>query len=425
MEKKFQKYKWISLMAFAMMYNLVYLGRFNVNHMMDQMAQELAFTAHQQDLISISVFIAYAAGSFINGYLADRFGAKSALVIGGGASSFLNMFISLQTQWQPILCLWLANGYFQSMIWVGGISLLANWWKEGERGKGVGIANFFSGMSHTTAYVLPSIIALLWPALDWRMNFVIPMALLLLFVCVLQLLAVERPEDKGLLPYQMKKPHHVEREAELKQIADSGKMPWKHILTQKKFLWWCAVAMLSSTCRYGLLNWIPLYYAEQNESAILSETFSNLTLPVGMAFGTLIITWGAGTKLLDNKGLIVTGMAALCGALVIIFPMITDSQTVLVGIFFTGFALYGINGILWLHAIDQGCRVFAGTAAGILNSFAYLGACAEGVLFPAAMRFFQDFMTVFVVMELLCVCMVICGMVISKKNTVVVPEVRE
>ena len=95
------------------------------------------------------------------------------------------------------------------------------------------------------------------------------------------------------------------------------------------------------------------------------------------------------------------------------------------GIFFTGFALYGINGILWLHAIDQGCRIFAGTAAGIFNGFAYLGACLEGVVFPAAMKLFEASMTVFVVMEVLCICMVICGMAVSKKNTVIVPEVRE
>lgn len=425
MEKKFQKYKWISLMAFSLMYNLVYLGRFNVDYRMGEIARELAFTAHQQEIVNTGVFFAYAVGSFINGYLADKLGAKNVIVFGGCASAFLNMFISLQTRWQPILGLSLANGYFQSMIWVGGISLLANWWKEGERGEGVGIANFFSGMSHATAYVLPAAIALLWPALDWRMSFVLPMTLLLIFVCIFRILAVERPEDKGLQPYEMKTPRHIEREAELRQLAGSGKLPWHYIFAQKKFLWWCAVAMLSSICRYGLLNWIPLYYAEQNGSAILSETFSNLTLPVGMAFGTLIITWAAGTKLFDNKGLIVTAMAALCGALVLIFPMITEPWTVLVGIFFTGFALYGINGILWLHAIDQGCRVFAGTAAGILNGFAYLGACAQGVLFPAVMRLFRDSMTVFIVMEVLCVCMVFCGMVISKKNTVIMPEVRE
>ena len=425
MEKNFSRYKWTSLMAFALMYNLVYLGRFNVNNLMGSMARELSLTAGQQEMISMSVFVSYAVGSFINGYLADRWGAKRTVVLGGIMSAALNLFVAGQASWVLILCIWLANGYFQSMIWVGGISLLANWWQEGERGKGIGIANFFSGMSHATAYMLPVILMALYPAISWRMSLSVPMFLLLAFILLFWIFAVERPEDRGLAAYEEQNHRQRVREQQLQLMAQEKKLPWKQLFSQRSFWWWCAIAMLSSICRYGLLNWIPLFYDEQNGSAILSDTFSNLTLPAGMAFGTLVTTWVAGTKLFNNKGVIVTAMAALCGTLVVIFPMVQDSTTVLVGIFFTGFALYGINGILWLHAIDRGCRVFAGSAAGVLNGFAYLGACAEGILFPAAMNFFGNSMAVFLVMEALCIGMVICGMVVSKKNTVVIPEVRE
>lgn len=424
-EKSFHKYKWRNLAVFALMYNLVYLGRFNVNHSISALNQALGLSVVQEEMITNSVFAAYAVGSFINGYLADRWGAKKTVVLGGLMSGLLNIIVPLQSHWVSVLIIWLANGYFQSMIWVGGISLLANWWKEGQRGLGVGAVNFFSGMSHATAYLIPVLLIALWPKISWQQNFIIPILLLLAFVGLFSIAAVEQPEDKGLTPYAIENIRHARREEALRNLARRRRPPWKYFLTQKKFLWWCGVAMLSSICRYGLLNWIPLYFTEKNGVAILSETFSNLTLPVGMAFGTLIVTWIAGTKLLNNKGIIITAMAALCGALVMIFPMVDNYQTVLVGIFFTGFALYGINGILWLHAIDQGCRVFAGSAAGMFNAFAYLGACLEGVIFPAAMKLFGDSMTVFVVMEVLCIGMVICGMAASKKNTVIVPEVRE
>ncbi len=35
MEQRFDHYKWITLISFALMYNFVYLGRFNVNNNMD------------------------------------------------------------------------------------------------------------------------------------------------------------------------------------------------------------------------------------------------------------------------------------------------------------------------------------------------------------------------------------------------------
>lgn len=425
MDKRFRKYKWISLIAFALMYNLVYLGRFNVNNMMTYLVQDITLTASQQEMISMSVFVSYALGSFVNGYLADRLGAKKVIIAGGIGSAVLNMAVALQSRWYAVLGLWLLNGYFQSMIWVGGIALLAHWWKEGERGKGIGIANFSSGMSHATAYLIPVLMTVAWPDLGWRANFILPMLLLLVFVCLFGLTAVQSPKDKGLEDYEIEDNRDLDRERALKQLAQQKKTPWRYFFSQRKFWWWCGIAMLSSICRYGLLNWIPLYYEEVNGGQLLSQTFSNLTLPIGMACGTLIITWIAGTKLFNNKGIIITAMAAICGTLVVIFPMIDDMTAVLVGIFFTGFALYGINGILWLHAIDQGCRVFPGSAAGILNGFAYLGACLEGVIFPAVLKYFNGTLSVFVVMEGLCIGMVICGMVVSKKNTVVMPEVRE
>jgi len=426
MEQRFDHYKWITLISFALMYNFVYLGRFNVNNNMDNFVADGGMNGTQAHILSVSVFISYAAGSVINGYLADRYGSKRLVICGGLGTILMNGFISLENQWGLLLGTWIVNGLFQSMIWVGGISMLSHWWAEGYRGKGVGIANFFSGISHVTAYLLPILIVSLWPDIGWRTGMVIPMGVLLIFVIVFAFVAVEKPQDKKLPAYAVHSQNHQKREETLRKRAEEGKTPWLYFLQLRNFWWWCAIALLSSICRYGLLNWIPVYYQQENGEEILSETFSNLMLPVGMAFGTLVITWVAGTKLFDNKGIIVTAMAALCGTLVITFPMLENTQSVLVGIFFMGFALYGINGILWVHAIDQGCRVFAGSAAGIFNGFAYFGAFLETVLFPAVLRLFDDnYLVIFVCMEILCIFMVICGIVVSKKNTIISPEIRE
>ena len=426
MEQRFDHYKWITLISFALMYNFVYLGRFNVNNNMDNFVADAGMNGTQAHILSVSVVISYAAGSVSNGYLADRYGSKRLVICGGLGTILMNGFISLENQWGLLLGTWIVNGLFQSMIWVGGISMLSHWWAEGYRGKGVGIANFFSGISHVTAYLLPILIVSLWPDIGWRTGMVIPMSILLIFVIVFAFVAVEKPQDKKLPAYAVYSQHHQKREETLRKRAKEDKKPWLYFLRLRNFWWWCAIAMISSICRYGLLNWIPVYYQQENGEEIISETFSNLTLPVGMAFGTLVITWVAGTKLFDNKGIIVTAMAALCGTLVITFPMLENTQSVLVGIFFMGFALYGINGILWVHAIDQGCRVFAGSAAGIFNGFAYLGAFLETVLFPAVLRLFDDnYLVIFVCMEILCIFMVICGIVVSKKNTIISPEIRE
>lgn len=424
MKDRFNKYKWQTLFSFALMYSFVYLGRFNVNNLMNFVAEDMQINEIQQEMISMSVFLSYAVGSFINGYLADKYGAKRLMVIGVFVSCLLNMLIVVQASWVTVLITWIANGYFQSMIWVGGISMLANWWKEGERGKGVGIANFFSGISHTMAFIVPAIVVSVFP-FGWQGSFIIPILVLMAFTAAFIFFAKESPESVGEESYLVEDERHIVREAELREIRDEKRLPLKYYFSQPSFVWWCCIAMISSICRYGLLNWIPLYYENYESSELISETFSNITLPLGMAFGTLVITWLAGTRHFNNKGIIVTAMAAICGTLVIVFPMIDDKQAILVGIFFTGFVLYGINGILWVHAIDQGCRVYAGTVAGIFNGFAYLGAFIEGFLFPAVLRLFNSYISIFVTMEALCLIMVMFGMFVSKKNTIFEPEVRE
>ncbi len=427
MEQRFRYYKWSTLISFSLMYNFVYLGRFNVNNNIDRFITDAGINQSQADVLSISIFLSYAAGSMINGYLADRCGAKRLVIIGGMGTILFNMLITAESQWQLLLITWIANGYVQSMIWVGGISILSHWWQEGTRGQGVGIANFFSGISHVTAYLLPILILSLWPNIGWQSAMIIPMGILFIFVILFAIFAVEQPEDRDLPPYRITDARHQKREATFNKRLAEGKGPWGYFIRLRTFWWWCAIAMLSSICRYGLLNWIPVYYKQENGEEILSETFSNLMLPVGMAFGTLVITWIAGTKLFDNKGIIVTAMAAICGTLVITFPMLESTQSVLVGIFFMGFALYGINGILWVHAIDLGCRIFPGTAAGVFNGFAYLGAFLETLIFPAILRIFNNnCLSIFIGMEALCVFMVICGIVVSKKNTIISsPQIRE
>ena len=406
------------------MYNMVYLGRFNLNNLLPELSGQISLTQLQQEMISLSVFLGYAAGSLLNGYLADRYGGKRFVILGAAASVACNVGIGAVGDWRALLLVWIVNGFFQSMIWIGGMVMLVHWWPARERGKGVGIANFFSGLSHVTAYLLPALLLSLWPGLGLGAYISVPMSILTLFLVLFAALAVEAPEKKGLPPYIEEEAKLAAKEAPLRELAEKNKLPYACLLTRKRFLWWCLIALLSSTCRYGLLTWIPYYYREES-GQLISETFSNITLPLGMAFGTLLVTWVAGTRMFQNKGLVIVVAAALCGTLTVIFPRISEPQIVLTGIFFTGFFLYGINGVLWLYAMDEAGRIFPGTGVGILNCCAYLGAFLEAFIFPWVIRGAGSSIWIFVAMGAFCIGMVVCGMAVCRKNTVIEPETRE
>jgi len=425
-EKQFSRYKSLNLIGFSLLYNMIYIGRFNLNALIAENEGFLGILPYQQQLLSSSVFFAYAIGSIINGTLADRYNPKRMVILGTSVSILMNAMVPFTDDWQIILVIWFVNGYFQSMIWVSGISLLANWWKSGERGFGCGVANFFSGLSHVTAYGAPMLILLVFPEIGWREKFIYPMAFVLLFLIVFYLLTKHKPESIGLLPYVEENLSVAQREVELETLGSIKKKgQFVQFLIGKGILFWCAIAFLSSLCRYGLLKWIPIYYEAKEAQVILNPVFSNLILPFGMAIGTLVITWAAGKRFNENKGLLVIVGAALCGGIITIFPAVNDVEIILMGIFSTGFFLYGINGILWIYAMDLGGRLKAGTIAGILNGFAYLGATLEAYIFPLIIKVAGNMISVFVAMEIFFIAIVACGIVVSNKNTVVEPEVDE
>ena len=53
----------------------------------------------------------------------------------------------------------------------------------------------------------------------------------------------------------------------------------------------------------------------------------------------------------------------------------------LICLFFAGFFIYAINGTVWVYAADVGGRVFSGTASGILDFAAYMGAAIQAAVY--------------------------------------------
>jgi sugar phosphate permease len=410
-------HKWAGLIAFSLLYNTVYMGRFNLNDCLPIVAAELGIPPHREAAIRISIFLSYAIGCFINGRIADGSNPKRVVLVGTAVSAAANALLTPAKAWQPILMLSAVNGYFQSMIWIGGMCVVANWWNSGERALGGGIANLSSGFSHVTAYLIPFLALLLFPHIGWRGGFVFSSAIMVFFLLPFLLFCRESPEAVGLPRYTESDAAAAETERTLaRELREKKKNPWRHFCARKNFMWWCGIAFFSSLCRYGLLKWVPEYYATGESGVVLSRDFSNLILPMGMAFGTLILTVITGRALRDNKGLMVIVSAALCGSIVVLFPTMTAGSTVLFGIFCTGFFLYGINGVLWIHAMDEGGRIYPGTAAGMLNCFAYLGASSEAFVFPLVSKATGVMISVFVLMEIFCIFMVICAMAVSRKN---------
>ena len=168
-------------MLFVVMfcYLFFYTGRQNFGWAIQGISLEFNVTKQYIGWAGAAMLWAYGIGQFINGNLADKYGARRMMVIGGLLSFLMNWATSYATAYWMIVTFWALNGFCQSLGWAPGSRLVANWWGSKERGKAFGFYLFAAGCSSVLIYLL-SIIMLENYELNWRWLFRLPVLLFLL-----------------------------------------------------------------------------------------------------------------------------------------------------------------------------------------------------------------------------------------------------
>ena len=177
--QNFRRYQWKMLFAVMFCYLFYYTGRQNFGWAIQGIALEFNVAKQYIGWAGAAMLWAYGIGQFINGNLADKFGARRMMVIGGVLSVLMNWATSFATAYWMIIVFWALNGFSQSLGWAPGSRMVANWWGGKERGKAFGFYVFAAGCSSVLIYLL-SIIMLDIYEVDWRWLFRLPVLLLLL-----------------------------------------------------------------------------------------------------------------------------------------------------------------------------------------------------------------------------------------------------
>ena len=87
----------------------------------------------------------------------------------------------------------------------------------------------------------------------------------------------------------------------------------------------------------------------------------------------------------QNRMLWVIISSVLSIAAVVGFMNVEPGFVASVLLFFAGFFIYGINSLVWAFATDIGGRIFSGTATGVLDCAAYVGASVQAVYFGSVL----------------------------------------
>ena len=416
--KKFKKHAWIVLLAFSILYCFLYCGRQNLSYAMPAMMKEEGWTALQLGVLSSVQFWTYAFGHLINGRLGEIVGVNKLIMIGIVLSAGMNLLIGFQTSLFLITILWGVNGYVQSMLWSPGMALLANWWPSSRRGFATGFANAFSGLGSVVTAFAVSLSYVILPNSGWRSAFIGAAIVMLAATAIYPFFAKEKPSSVGLPEYIDPNAVREDDENELQKIIEEkGKLyPYLHLLKQWKFDLWLVIIACSSIARYGLLTWIPTYFTEVFQYDIEFGIMGSVICPLGMAAGALVIPWLSDHMWSQNR--LPWVVISSAGAAITVFFFMNSGPGVLASalLFFAGFFIYGINSLVWAFATDVGGRIFGGTASGILDCAAYIGASVQAIIFGSILTNSDNWNFVFASIVGVLIVMIFAALLAGKKT---------
>lgn len=411
--KKFKKNAWTVLWGFSILYCFLYCARLNLGLAMPAIIEQTSWTAADLGILSAIFFWTYGMGHLFNGRLGEVFGVNRFIVVGVFLSAAANVLISFQSSLMIIAVLWGLNGYFQSMLWSPGMALLSRWWPGNSRGFATGLANAFSGFGQVAAWIAVYLSFIILPNMGWRAAFVFPVIAMIIIVVFYKFIVKGKPSEVGLEDYEEEDPLRKVHEDELRAVcAGKGKLyPYIHLFKQWRFDVWLIIIAGSSIARYGLLTWIPLYYVQVLDMSVKDGIVGTVLLPLGMGFGTLIVPWATDKYCPTNRLPAVIICALVAGATVFFFPQIDSRVGAAALLFIAGFFIYAINGVVWAYATDIGGRVFAGTATGILDCFAYLGASVQAIYFGSVLTKTGNWTLVFAVITTTCIVIAVAAVI--------------
>lgn len=373
---------WRVVIAASVFYSFYYLGRLNWGICMPWIIKDLGISKAEAGLGATLLLWAYAAGTFVSGRLGETVGERRLCLIGGVGTTALNCLIALQSSLAAIFVPWTVNGFIQGQTYAPVNGMISNWYPKARRGRATGIFATSMGLSTIVAWAVTGQAV---AHFGWRWAFTWPLiGLTLPLTLMFYFLSRNRPEDVGLPPYR-ETAGGISAQAEtVKKEQIAGAKAWALLFRNWKFVLMCVASFTVYVARYGLLTWIPLFYAETAGIKLKAVPIMTFALPIGMAFGPVLGGWLSDVVFGAKRWQMVTiySLSAATVLLVMGFvPIKTMGLAWAVALqVVAGLLVLGVNGVLFTLACDFGGRRLAGTAVGTINLFNYLGAGLQGVV---------------------------------------------
>jgi OPA family sugar phosphate sensor protein UhpC-like MFS transporter len=183
------------------LYASYYFCRKNFSVVMPMMARSDNYKTFDLANLVFIFSLAYAAGQFLAGWLADRFGPRLVATCGGLLSAVCTAAMAIPGPHSALLLLQIGNGLGQGCGWSSCLKILGAWFARKERGTVTawwGTCYILGGFLATVFATFVATQAFLAPGLGWRRGFLFPAIVLGGGSLFFAWKARSQPRDAGL-----------------------------------------------------------------------------------------------------------------------------------------------------------------------------------------------------------------------------------
>lgn len=347
-------------------YGSFYFCRNNLGIAIPGLQAELGYTKAQVGTVLMALKLAYGAGQFINGQLAERCPPRVLLALGLMISAALNVLFGLATALFFLTFVWACNGYVQALGWPSTMRVAANWFPALQRGRAIGIIGTGYQLCGALTFVVAG-----WAAqrFGWRGALYVPALLLTLSAVHMLVFLRDSPNSSG----------QADRSG-VGNIPTSSLRENLALTLANPALWLVAVALcLLDACRYGFTDWGVTHLKEVGQDSVSSAAFKYAVLPFGGMAGAYLSGWATDRFFGGRRAPVICGLLVALGLLALAYDRVIHrglgaSVSIL---FCIGFCIFGPQVLLvGTLPVDLARRSTAAAAAGFVNFMGYMGAAA-------------------------------------------------
>lgn len=383
-------YRKLSLQAFAagtLGYSLYYVCRTSLNVMKKPILDSGMLDATQLGVIGSALLFAYAAGKFVNGFIADHCNIKRFMATGLLISTLANFImgvLGLVSQSLAVIptavlfisfaVMWGINGWSQSMGAAPAIIALSRWFPLNRRGTFYGMFSASHNIGEWLSFIFVGSIV---SVAGWQWGFFgSSIAGVLGVICILFFLH-DTPESKGLPSIEVL----AHEKPQVKPNEDVNAIQRQVLRNPGVYVLALASAFMYIS-RYSLNSWGILFLQEAKGFSMADATFIiSLNALLGIV-GTVVSGWLTDVLFNGNRKIpaLVAGILLSVSYAIFIYGGTNYWVNVLSMVLF-GIAIGVLISFLGgLMAVDIVPRKATGAALGIVGLASYIAAGIQDVV---------------------------------------------